>query len=91
MNDHLTGPWMAVLSDSDGYTADSFADIEGDEVHISIRCGTALPDEEGKLPGTYNSDDLIEVFEDYIEEGARSRWVQAQAMAAGLNTAGGAK
>ncbi|WP_433731087.1 hypothetical protein ACQP2Y_21785 [Actinoplanes sp. CA-051413] len=87
MNDYLTGPWTAFLSEPDGYVIDSLADAESGEVEISIRRGTALPDDEGHLPGSYRGDDLIEIFEDYIEEGAVARWAQAQAMASGLNAA----
>lgn len=76
---------------------------DADEVSISIRRGTALPvadadvdqgDDDDmdntRLPGSYKADDLIEIFDDYVEEGAEMRWAQAQAMAAGLNAAGGA-
>jgi hypothetical protein len=91
MTDHLEGPWTAVLSDGDGYAVDDLGELFADsEVEISIRRDTALPDDEGKLPGSFNGGDLIEVFGDYFGEGGEPRWAQAQAMAAGLNAAGGA-
>lgn len=89
MTDHLQGPWTACLSDSDGFVVDGLADIEGYDVTITIRRATALPDDEGRLPGSYRSADLIEIYDDYLEEdgGTEARWAQAQAMTAGLNTA----
>jgi hypothetical protein len=91
-----TGPWQAVISQHgetlDG--ADPFADLDGhDEVDISIRRDSALPDDDGRLPGFYNSGDLIDVWDDlYVDEddettAARTRWEQAQAMTAGLHAA----
>jgi hypothetical protein len=94
--DALRGPWQAILST--GADLIDLADLEpADEVDISIRRGTALPvkDDDGceYLPGTCNSGDVIRLWDDlYVEDGdpstdAPARWVQAQAMAAGLNAA----
>lgn len=98
-SEHLRGPWQAILSQAgdvlDG--TDPLGDLNpDDEVDISIRRGSALPDEDGSLPGSYRSGDAIELWDDmYVEDGdpstdADARWAQAQAMAAGLNAAGGA-
>jgi hypothetical protein len=98
-SDYLRGPWLAVLS-MGGEILDRTQTFDtlnpGDGVEISIRRGTALPDEDGYLPGTCKSGDVIELWQDlYVEDGdpstdAPARWAQAQAMAAGLNAAGGA-
>jgi hypothetical protein len=92
--DHLREPWKAVLADEDGDILDGLDGLDPDnEVSISIRRGTALPDERGALPGTYKSGDIIELWDFlYVEDGdpstdAPARWAQAQAMAAGLNSA----
>lgn len=97
-SDFLRGPWQAVLSVGGEIldrtqTFDTLA--PDDEVEISIRRGSALPDEDGYLPGTCRSGDLIVLWDDlYVEDGdpstdAPARWAQAQAMAAGLNAVGG--
>jgi hypothetical protein len=92
--DHLRGPWRAILADECGDVVDSLDGFEpDDEVTITIRRGSALPDEDGELPGTYRSGDIIELWDGlYVEDGdpstdAPARWAQAQAMAAGLNAA----
>ncbi|WP_250029697.1 hypothetical protein [Paractinoplanes maris] len=98
---HLSGPWRAVLvADEDGngrFEVENFDYMTGsDEVDISIRRGTALPDVDGNLPVSYRSGDIIELWEGlYVEDGDPStdgpaRWAQAQAMAAGLNAASAA-
>ncbi len=100
-SDHPRGPWQAVLS----YRGESYPDmrtarIELDrrgEVDISVRRGTALPheDDDGYLPDGYNSGDVAYQLDGvYFSDGdpstdAEARWAQAQAMAAGLNAAGG--
>jgi hypothetical protein len=93
-DDHLTGPWKAVLA-YESYAIDSLDKVDPeDEVSISIRRDSALPSDDGTLPGTYNSGDIIELWDGlYVEDGnpsteAPARWAQAQAMAAGLNAAG---
>jgi len=96
--EHLRGPWKAVLSLHGEVIGgdDPFAElIPSDEVDISIRRGTALPDkdDEDSLPRTCRSGDVIDLWDDlYVEDGdpstdAAARWAQAQAMAAGLNAA----
>src|ERR1051325_2811537 len=94
MANHLTGPWTAVMS-IDGEILDRTQTFDtlapDDEVEISIRRGSALPDHDGYLPGSYASGDIIELWDGlYVEDGdpstdAPARWAQAQAMAAGLN------
>lgn len=93
----LRGPWRAILAQTgDVVPDDELGALDAsDEVDISIRRGSALPDDEGRLPGTCYSADVIELWEDlYVEDGdpgtsADARWAQAQAMAAGLNAAYG--
>ncbi|MEU8158157.1 hypothetical protein AB0B94_31265 [Micromonospora sp. NPDC048986] len=100
--EHLRGPWRAIVADDHGFILDSLDDLNGDdEVKISIRRGSALPtagddsdDDDERLPGSCSSGDLIELWDHlYVEDGdpstdAPARWVQAQAMADGLNAAG---
>jgi hypothetical protein len=93
-SDHLRGPWQAVLSVSGDIYAD-FSDLHGfEEVDISICRASACPvrGEDGitEWPRSFRGDDMIELFEDLEHDEAQIRWVQAQAMAAGLNAAGGA-
>lgn len=95
--DALRGPWQAVLIDGDGYVIDNMSDLHPhQEVSISIRRWSALPTGpvgEQRLPGTCRSGDVIELWDYlYVEDGdpstdAPARWAQAQAMAAGLNSA----
>ena len=98
-SEHLAGPWQAVLS----HRGESYPDMrtalielgEGGEVDISVRRGTALAhdDDYPYLPSSYNSGDLAyELDGVYFSDGdpstdAEARWLQAQAMAAGLNAA----
>ena len=96
----LRGPWRAVLADEYGFVLDNLDDSSpDDEVRISIRRGSALPTERHdnlRLPGTCLSGDVIDLWDCiYVEDGdpstdAPARWTQAQAMADGLNAAGGA-
>jgi hypothetical protein len=102
INPHLSGPWQAVLS----HRGESYPDIrtalielgEDGEVDISVRRGTALAheDDDGYLPSSHKSGDVAyELDGIYFSDGdpstdAEARWVQAQAMAAGLNAAGAA-
>lgn len=102
-NEHLRGPWVAVISCSgesynDLRTARIELGLDGD-VDISVRRGTALPreDDDGYLPGSYRSGDVAYEIENVylVDDGdpsvaAEARYAQAQAMAAGLNAAGGA-
>lgn len=103
-SDHLTGPWRAVISHrGEAYDSLRTASIElgqEGEVDISVRRGTALAheDDDGYLPGSYHTGDVAYELENvYIEDpddpsvGAEARFAQAQAMAAGLNAAGGAR
>jgi hypothetical protein len=89
----LAGPWHAVLADRYGYPIDQgdIVDYEPDELKVSIVRGSAVPievDGEARLPGSWLSADRIAEFDDFEEpEEVEARWVQAQAMAAGLNTA----
>lgn len=101
--EHLRGPWAAVISRrGKAYPDVRTARIElGDngEVDISVRRGTARPheDDDGYLPGSYATGDLAyELSFVYLTDdgdpsvAAEARFAQAQAMAAGLNAAGGA-
>lgn len=96
INEHLRGPWKAILSQHGDVLEgpDPLGGLDvGDEVDISIRRGSALPDEFGSLPGTCFTGDVIDLWDDlYVEDGddstsADARWSQAQAMADGLNAA----
>ncbi|MEU5946274.1 hypothetical protein ABZ793_12015 [Micromonospora sp. NPDC047465] len=99
--DALRGPWQACLTDDYGFVLDNLDDSDpADEVRISIRRGSALPkDRHGnlRLPGTCLSGDVIDLWDGiYVEDGdlstdAAARWAQAQAMADGLNAAGGTR
>ncbi|RKR92633.1 hypothetical protein BDK92_7075 [Micromonospora pisi] len=103
INEHLRGPWRAILTDTDGFVLDDLTDLtDEDEVNISIRRGTALPsgpdsteDERMnlRLPNPCYAGDIIRLWDSlYVEDGdpstdAPARWAQAQAMADGLNAA----
>lgn len=96
ISEHLRGPWKAILAQGAEVLEgpDPLGDLDpSDEVDISIRRGSALPDSDGFLNGTYASGDIIELWDDlYVEDGdpstdADARWLQAQAMADGLNAA----
>lgn len=95
----LAGPWEAVLSDLYGNVATldevrEWPEDDLDEVRVSIARRSALPagpdaDGEKKLPGSYNGGDLLIEWADFEEyDEVETRWVQAEAMAAGLNAAG---
>lgn len=99
-SDYLRGPWTAVISNAgDAYDSVRTALIElgmDGEVDISVRRGTAAPD-DGYLPGSYASGDVAYELNDvYLSAdgdasvAAEARFAQAQAMAAGLNAAGAA-
>ncbi len=91
----LRGPWQAVLSNRGDVLPESELSYleDDDEVDISIRRGSALPDGAGSLPGTYYGADLIRLWEDlYVgdrvdDDGVDACWVRAKAMSAGLNAA----
>lgn len=98
--DHLRGPWQAVISSrAVAYPDLATVRIElGDdaEFDISVRRGSALPDDDGYLPFSYRSGDVAYEICDVWMDGdgdpsvsAQARWAQAQAMAAGLNVGGG--
>ncbi|GAB7044902.1 hypothetical protein [Catenuloplanes indicus] len=83
---HLRGPWQVVLS-VEGQVLDTFDHVDAtDEIDICICRGTAIP-KNGGWPDTYSGDDEIELWTDLEYDEARVRWIQAQAMAAGLNAA----
>lgn len=86
-----SGGWQAFLSTPDGYVtadeyeiAEMFEDARGE---ISIRRGSALPDEEGKLPGSYQGEDIfIEVdLDSYEPDYLPQVWELAQKAAWGMN------
>ena len=97
MSNHLNGPWQAVISShGDAYDSVRTALIElgeDGEVDVSVRRGSAAP-EHGYLPGSHKTGDVAYEIEGvYLTDdgdpsgSAEARWVQAQAMAAGLNAA----
>lgn len=97
--DALRGPWQAVLAWRDGYvTTWNDADeacADHDDLRIAIVRDTAVPtDRDGdgmlRMASTYKSTDhLIEWDGEYFDDldEVRARWLQAQAMVAGLNIA----
>lgn len=88
-----TTQWRAFLSEPGGWIVDHPDDIAhmlGDEDargEISIRRGTALPDEHGHLPGSYTAADVfMELDLDDVEiEDAEEVWRLAQAAAWGMS------
>lgn len=103
----LRGPWLAVLADRDGFVYPTFAEAmenldEDEEMMIAVVRDSAMPTDGGdpeqlRMAGTYNAGDLIFEVDAYLIDpddeslGAEARYAQAQAMADGLNAAGGAK
>ncbi|XTZ17073.1 hypothetical protein ACQSSU_06750 [Micromonospora echinospora] len=101
-NDHLRGPWLAVLADHTGDVYPTFAlaaDVLVPETQMNIRIvrGSAMPvgdDDYMRLADEYDAAD--EIFEidapliddDYPSVGAQARYAQAKAMADGLNHVG---
>lgn len=99
--EHLRGPWMAVLSDTDGTVYPTVAAAienlgEEEEVEIAVVRGTAAPT-DGERPGRHACGDAAYEIECYLIDpddpsvGAEARYAQAQAMAAGLNAAAGSE
>jgi hypothetical protein len=101
----LVGPWQVVLADRHGNVyadvATALAEVEDqdDPVTISVVRGTAVPERLGGdlfAPGSHHTGDVAYEIEAYLEDphdstiGADARLAQAEAMAAGLNAAGGA-
>lgn len=86
----LRGPWRAVIASAgDAITWEDYDGngLEPEDAQILIVRGTALPDESGRLPGSYRSADKMIEFDlddcdthDEIE----ALWIQVQAMVAGL-------
>jgi hypothetical protein len=76
INEHLHGPWVAVLADRHGFAYESFAEALEDlgaehdeEMRISVRRGTAAPIwRYGNLrnPGSYSSGDLAYELDDVL-------------------------
>lgn len=103
INEHLRGPWLAVLADRDGLVYPTFDEArkylpDDAEMLISVVRGTALPEdvpdsEELQVATLYDVGDLIFeidaylIDEDDVSVGAEARYAQAQAMADGLNAA----
>lgn len=94
--DTLRGPWKALIV-HEGWVETDFTELDPeDEVDIAIVRDTALPDNEGKMPGTRKSGDVAFESEDIYVDGegdpttaAPAVYARARAMAAGLNAAGG--
>jgi hypothetical protein len=91
--DFLRGPWQAVLSVGGDIIPDLSEAYDGD-VDICIVRSSAIPvtaeDDVWEWPKRFSGDDMIELWDDIEPDEAERRWAQAQAMAAGLNAAGGA-
>lgn len=92
----LDGPWLAYLSDADGFVIASPVDADNDgaepeDLRIQVVRRSALPAEDVgdlRMPGTWASPDRIVEWDDFDDwDEVKARWVQAQAMAAGLNAA----
>jgi hypothetical protein len=96
-------PWVAVLADLDGTVYPTVEEAikhlgEDGEVQISVVRGTAAPTgHDGGLlsmPGSWHLGDVACDTDAYLVDpddesiGARARYEQAKAMAAGLNAAG---
>ncbi len=101
-SDHLRGPWQAVLAECHGDVYASVAEAIhelgedfDEELTVSVVRGTAAPTHD-QMPGSWRSADRIFELEVWLVDpddegcGAEARFAQAQAMAAGLNAAGGA-
>lgn len=90
---HLQGPWVAILSAEGNLIPDASELSENEAADICIVRRSAVPveNEDGALdwPRAFSGDDMIELFEELEYAEAQIRWAQAQAMAAGLNAAGG--
>ncbi|GAA0720171.1 hypothetical protein Drose_06460 [Dactylosporangium roseum] len=97
----LAGRWEAVLSDLGGHVEqiDELREWHEDdlgETRISIVRRSAVPtgpDADGNryLPVRHNGEDLLIEWGDFEEyDEVEARWVQAEAMVAGLNAAAGA-
>jgi hypothetical protein len=89
ISDHLRGPWQAVLS-TEGTIVSGLDELEaGESADFCIVRASAIP-VDGDWPRVFSGDDVIELWEGLEPDEAEIRWVQVQAMVAGLNAAGGA-
>ncbi len=89
ISEHLRGPWQVVLS-TEGTIISGLDELEtGEDADFCIVRASAIP-VDGDWPRVFSGDDVIELWEDLEPDEAEIRLVQAQAMAAGLNAAGGA-
>lgn len=93
-NIHLRGPWQAVISHRGEPLIDIAALNGEDGADFSICRNTAIPVDLGDgildWPRVLSGDDVIELWDDVEYDEAEIRWVQVQAMVAGLNAAGAA-
>lgn len=79
IHDHLSGPWLAVLTDSDGFVYSDFevaleelGEEHDDEMTIAVVRGTALPIEQDpgvegsvlRMPGSYSCGDKVFKLDD---------------------------
>ncbi|MEU4640870.1 hypothetical protein [Micromonospora sp. NPDC023814] len=103
----LRGPWLAVLADRTGAVYPTYAEaakvlFDDTEMTIQVVRDSAEPvddeDAEGmRLPQQYFAGDLIFEIDAFLVDeedpalGAKARYAQAQAMADGLNAAGGTR
>ncbi|MFI7608847.1 hypothetical protein ACIBTV_27555 [Micromonospora sp. NPDC049366] len=88
------GTWTALIV-HEGWVLADLADLDAsDEVNVTIVRGSALPDAEGHMAGTYRPADVAFTAEDVYVDGegdpdaaAPAVYERAKAMAAGLNAA----
>jgi hypothetical protein len=66
------GPWTAAFADpsghpldrAPGYDDETDDEDEYDTAFLSLRCGTALPDDRGRLPGAYQAHHVLAEHDD---------------------------
>jgi hypothetical protein len=90
ISEALRGPWVAVLADHYGFLLEPEEITEDDEVEVSVVRDTAVP-VGNRCPGSHRSGDVLFEHDGYwVDEdddsiSLRTRWEQAQAVAAALN------
>lgn len=93
----LRGPWVATLTEPDGFVLDlDLDDMEAHDYHdyleISVVRGTATPtvrDGGMRLPGTCDPADVLYRVDDFEDKDDVLRcWERAQAVAEALNALG---
>lgn len=94
-----TDQWQAVIADDYGYVVDAASLTDGSYYAEDVPClqvvvvrGTAAPvvhdDDDPRLPGTWAPEDRAGNFDGFdLTDEVSAKFLQAQAMAAGLNGA----